>query len=122
MGIDERTRHHMYLKLEEVLGSEDAGTLMEHLPPTGWGDVARKNDLDRLEVALRSDVDQLALRLEGKLEAVELRIEAKLDAVESRIEARLEAGLRSQLITTLTVMSGLFLALAGLAFAAARLA
>ena len=36
-------------------------------------------------------------------------------------EAKLEAGLRSQLITTLTIMSSLLVVLAGLAFAAARL-
>ena len=34
----------MYQRLEEVLGAEEATTLMEHLPPTGWGDVARKSD------------------------------------------------------------------------------
>ena len=89
----------MYLKLEEVLGREEADTLMNHLPPTGWADVARKSDLDQLRINL----------------------ETKFDAMEARFEAKLAAGLHSQLITTLTVMSSLFVVLAGLAFAAARL-
>ena len=95
MATDERSRHQMYLRLEEVLGHQVADTLIEHLPPTGWGDVARKSDLDRLEL--------------------------KIEAMESRFEAKLEAGLRSVMITMLTIVSGLFIALAGLAFAAARL-
>jgi hypothetical protein len=31
---------------EEVLGHEQATVLMEHLPPTGWGDLARTRDVD----------------------------------------------------------------------------
>ncbi|MEA2931889.1 MAG: hypothetical protein QOI56_674 [Actinomycetota bacterium] len=46
MAIDERTRHQLFLRLEEVLGDEEASTLMEHLPPVGWADVATKRDLD----------------------------------------------------------------------------
>ena len=51
MAIDERARHRLYLRLEEVLGPEDAEVLMGHLPPVGWADVATKHDLDqRLEI------------------------------------------------------------------------
>jgi hypothetical protein len=52
VAIDERTRHQPFLRLEEVLGDEDANTLMEHLPPVGWADVATKHDLDlRVELS-----------------------------------------------------------------------
>jgi hypothetical protein len=46
MAIDERARHRLYLKLEEILGPEEATILMEHLPPAGWGDIATKRDLE----------------------------------------------------------------------------
>jgi hypothetical protein len=49
MAIDERHRHRLHERLDEVLGPEEAATLMGHLPPTGWGDVARRSDLDQLE-------------------------------------------------------------------------
>jgi hypothetical protein len=49
MAIDERSRHELYLRLEQALGPESATTLMEHLPPVGWADVATKRDLDGLK-------------------------------------------------------------------------
>lgn len=49
MTIDERSRHQRYRKLEQVLGSEEADTLMGHLPPVGWADVATKRDLKSLK-------------------------------------------------------------------------
>jgi hypothetical protein len=56
MAIDERARHQLYLRLEEHLGAEAATTLMEHLPPTGWAEVATKRDLDQLADRLRAEL------------------------------------------------------------------
>ncbi len=67
MAIDERTRHGMYLGLEQVLGPQVAEALMEHLPPVGWADVATKRDLDALE------------------ERLELKIDATISAATSRL-------------------------------------
>jgi hypothetical protein len=61
MAIDERARHELYLRLEEHLGPEAAATLMEHLPPTGWGEVATKRDLDQLADRLRVEMRDLAI-------------------------------------------------------------
>ena len=55
MAINERARHELYLRLEEHLGAEAASTLMEHLPPVGWADVATKRDLDQLGDRLRAE-------------------------------------------------------------------
>jgi hypothetical protein len=60
MAISEEDRHQMYSKLEEVLGAQVANTVMEHLPPVGWADVATKRDLDaqstRLELQFRAEM------------------------------------------------------------------
>ena len=56
MAISEESRHEMYVKLEEVLGAQVAATVMEHLPPVGWADVATKRDLESLRVDFRSEL------------------------------------------------------------------
>ena len=48
MATTEQNRHELYQRLEKVLGTDEATTLMEHLPPVGWADVAPKRDLDHL--------------------------------------------------------------------------
>jgi hypothetical protein len=88
----EERRHEMYRKFEEVLGAEVASTVMEHLPPVGWADVATKRDLDAQSVLLRSEM--AALRLEVK---TELRGEVN----------RLLLWLFPTLVTTIAVTAGL---------------
>ena len=50
MSVTERARHELHERLVELMGPSRAETLMEHLPPTGWGDVVTREYLDlRLE-------------------------------------------------------------------------
>jgi hypothetical protein len=67
MAVDERSRHRLYRKLEEILGPEEAGTLMDHLPPGGFGTLVTRDvlraDLESLEHRLTARMEQLARRL-----------------------------------------------------------
>jgi hypothetical protein len=45
--IDERSRHELHVRLEEVLGPGPANTLMANLPPVPWSELATKHDLER---------------------------------------------------------------------------
>ena len=56
----------MHLQLRTHLGDTVADTLLEHLPPTGWADVARKSDIDQL----RADMDSRFRSLSGGMWAV----------------------------------------------------
>ena len=103
MAIDERSRHALYVKLEQVLGAEDASVLMEHLPPLGWADVTTKRDLDGLEA-----------RLGLRLEATEQRILATL-----RAEVAMQTAAQTRAMVF--ALSASVLCVAGLAFAATRL-
>ena len=52
MTISEAQRFDMQVGLRSSLGDDVANTLMEHLPPSGWSDVARKQDI----VDIRQDL------------------------------------------------------------------
>jgi hypothetical protein len=106
MAIDEGSRHRLFTRLEEVLGAEEASSLMAHLPPVGWAGVATKADL----VALRAGLDGLRAASKADLDTLEARVDAKLHRMESRL-------LRTILFTN----SASVLTVGGLAFAAARL-
>lgn len=56
MTVDDRTRLNVHRKLEAVLGAEEADTLMAHLPPVTWQDVATKDDLRVLGAEIRTEL------------------------------------------------------------------
>lgn len=56
MSIDERARHELRMRLEEVLGTDEATTLMHYLPPMDWSEIATKRDLDQLADRLRVEI------------------------------------------------------------------
>lgn len=100
MAIDERTRHEMYLGLEEKLGSAVADALMAHLPPLGWADVATRHDLAALE-------DRVSLRFVG----LEERIDLRFQRIEEHVDARIHAEVNRLLLFLFpTMLSGLGLA------------
>jgi hypothetical protein len=72
MAIDERARHQLYRRLEEVLGTDEATVLMEHLPPVGWADVATKRDLEHLRSDLRGDLAELEAKITHRMTALVL--------------------------------------------------
>jgi ABC-type uncharacterized transport system YnjBCD ATPase subunit len=49
MAITDEARNHLFNTLREKLGSEDAATMMDMLPPGGWADVARRDGVDGLQ-------------------------------------------------------------------------
>ena len=47
----------MHSALRQAIGESEADTLMEHLPPVGWADVATKRDLEHLQSELRLEFE-----------------------------------------------------------------
>lgn len=105
MAITEETRHHLYQALERTLGPEEAATLMEHLPPVGWADVATKADLDHASTVtgMRFDaVDRRFEEVDRRFEEVDRRfnevdqrfdrVDHRFDLVDGRLD-RLETGM-----------------------------
>ena len=49
MNITEADRIDMLAELRRCHGDRVGDIIVQHLPPTGWGDVARITDINRLE-------------------------------------------------------------------------
>lgn len=67
MGSNDPARHALYSRLEEVLGTSEADTLMTHLPRDQHDEVATKSD-----IAL----------LDGRFD----RLEERMDRLEERMD------------------------------------
>ena len=137
--IDERSRHALYLRLEQVLGSDEAGTLMEHLPPVGWADVATRRDLEVLrtelgaeiagvrtelgaEIAtLRSDLGSAIAGDRAELGSLRVEMRAMEQSLTGLFRIELAQAISAQTRMLVVTMITLFVAGMSLAFAAARL-
>ena len=69
MSVTEEARHELRERLVELMGRTHTATLMERLPPTGWGDVATKADLDHLEQRIQLRMEALEHRLTSVVES-----------------------------------------------------
>ena len=110
MAIDERARHELHRKLEEVLGPEEAATLMAHLPPVGWAYVATKHDLAEFR-------EYMNLRFESidqRFDSMEERFEGKLD----RLRGEIFEAMAKQSRATMFAVLGSVVTVASLMFAA----
>lgn len=143
MAIDERTRHELHQRLDQVLGVDQAATLMAHLPPTGWGDVVTREYLDlalqaqdaRLESrfahvdAQFAQVDARFAQVDGRFAQVDGRLDRLEDTIDSA-KHEILAAVRGELVTavglqTRTMIFAMIAALVSLgtlAFALARFA
>ncbi len=65
MTITEAQRFEMHLGLRKVMGDDVANTLMEHLPPSGWADVARKHDITLVEHEIALVKQEITLVKQG---------------------------------------------------------
>ena len=65
MATTEQERLEMHLGLRKVLGDDVANTVRAHLPPSGWGDVARRHDITMALDMINLRLDTLERRLNG---------------------------------------------------------
>jgi tetrahydromethanopterin S-methyltransferase subunit G len=89
MTISETARLEMFGGLQKSLGEAVANTLIEHLPPGGWFDVARTGDFDRIEIRLDkldNRIDKLEARLDDRID----KLEARIDKLEARLDDRID--------------------------------
>ena len=80
MSVDERSRHQLFMKLEEVLGSEEATTLMETLPPVHHDEIVTKSYLDARLAALE---DRLGAKIAQETRVIVFALVAVVVSISS---------------------------------------
>lgn len=106
MTMTEARRTEMHIGLRESLGPRVADSLMEHLPPSGWDDVARQSEMNlRFETVDRrfDEVDRRFEEIDQRFEGVNGRfvgVDKRFDAIDARM--------RFMIGTTLTIGLALF--------------
>jgi hypothetical protein len=89
MSVTEESRHRLHQKLDETIGPEDATTLMEHLPPVGWADVATKTDLAHLEERLVARFEVVDAQIAHQAEIMDHRfatVGVLIEGIDERFE------------------------------------
>ena len=132
MTDTEARRFAMYRTLRNELGVSVADTLMEHLPPSGWGDVARQGDIAAVKAdvaGLKNDVAALKTEMAGvktdivllraSVEGLRTEMNVKFDSLRTgivdEINATMTEKLNSQLRWTIGLFAAQFVALAAIA-------
>lgn len=125
MAVDERARHELHSRLEEVLGGH-ASTMMAYLPR---GEPVTKDDLEGLDRRLSQRMDGLEQRMDARRDSMEQRLDLKIELMAQRCETALHKGLgalRTEMVSQTRLlffsMMGTLMTFGALVFAALRLA
>ena len=123
-------RLRLHHSLQKNIGAAVADDLMEFLPPSGWGDLVRRSDLEAVERRLDARIDALGARLDARIDALGERIDAlevRIDGLERQIvelrdEVRALGNLRTTIVLTGASLGiSLFVGLGGLMVAIVQL-
>ena len=115
--VSEHDRRELYEAAEQAWGPAPAATLMELLPPSGWGDLVRAGDLAQFRSELRGEMAELRgemAELRGQMAA----LSGKIDSVRSDLDGRIASLLPRLVAANIASMLGV----AGLVLTAARFA
>ena len=80
--ISEKVRWALMRRLIEVLGEEEAETLMESLPPVAWSQIATKDDLGELEKRLMSAMDTRFTEFRKRVHRVQIGDQRRVHRVQ----------------------------------------
>lgn len=120
MTMTDARRTEMHIGLRESLGPRVADSLMEHLPPSGWDDVARQSEMNlRFDMVDRrfDEVDRRFEEVDRRFEEIDRRfdgIDQRFEGVDGRfvgVDKRFDAidsRIRFMIGTTLTIGLALF--------------
>ena len=91
MTITEAERFQMHEALSTAHGKEVAAIIMEHLPPTGWGDVARRSDVADLRVLTTKDLEMVRIALRSDMQALRAELTSDMQALRAELTSDMQA-------------------------------
>ncbi|MDZ7678741.1 MAG: hypothetical protein U5K29_09320 [Acidimicrobiales bacterium] len=92
MATTEHARHQLYRRLIDTIGPDEADTLMEFLPPSGWAEVTTKGDLhhqNELAAIQFAAIDRQFEAVDRRFEEVDRRfdiVDRKFEEIDRRFE------------------------------------
>jgi hypothetical protein len=119
--VDER-RERLHRKLEQVLGEEEARTLIDDMGARAVTPDLLRQELGVLRHELREFEGRLEARFDSKLQLLEARTDTKLANLESRLLDKMNEQTKTLFRTFVVSNAAMVLAVGTLAFGAARLA
>ncbi|MGA1551494.1 MAG: hypothetical protein ACO4AW_09015 [Ilumatobacteraceae bacterium] len=107
MSITDRQRLKLLRTLETVIGPEDASTLMDHLPPVTWANVATVDHVsaigDQTTKTLRSEMQVLSTQLRSEMSELRVELRSEIAGQVARLEVTVERGFRRQILALVTL-------------------
>jgi hypothetical protein len=82
VSSSEAERFTLHQTLRTLMPEAVADTLMSHLLPAGWSDVARASDIDTLRTDTKEEFD----KVDARFEQLEARLEVRFDKIDARFE------------------------------------
>ena len=111
MALTHAQRTSMFNTLAEVMGQDDAETLMQHLPPSGWDNVATKDDLRAgfaevtkamTEGFAQAAVERADIKAQVASELADIKVQATTELADIKVQATTElADIKVQAATDL---------------------
>lgn len=122
MAVTEHGRIVLYRHFEEDMGEEKARTLMDHLLPVGWTDLATKEELAAVERELKHEIQTVERKLTHEILLVKQEVVHIQETMATKVElaelkAEMYKGFKS---LTLTLM-GLMVTMQAITIATVRL-
>ena len=108
MATTQAQRASLFTTLAELMGTEDAETLMQELPPSGWDNMATKDDLKVLAATVTAALAEFRVEVTNAL--AEIRVahaESHAELVEGHAESHAEivkSQARNLYITVSTIL------------------
>ncbi len=116
MSVTETRRIELLEAAQQSMGRDVAITLMEMLPPSGWGDVATRQRVDSLERSMSLQFDAIETKYDARFDAVDMRFDSFAAEIRSDLRAgiaEMQASTTRWAVGTIVTMIGVGAAVAG---------